>query len=170
MTLMDGKPIAVLYDAVAPGTPAEQNWEAVSPVAKVTFDRVVKVPEVKMATQPGRGDAYVVEAAIPWKVLDIKPEANLRLRMDWGVLSSDDEGNAVLRRLYWANKATGIIADVPSEARLTPGLWGYVIFHNKSPLTQPDVTSQKIDLGSKAGPKTGDKVDKFMNELEDGSK
>ena len=26
--------------------------------------------------------------------------------------------------VYWSNKATGITADVPSEAELTPGLWG----------------------------------------------
>ena len=29
-----------------------------------------------------------------------------------------------LQRAYWSNKATGITADVPSEAMLTPQLWG----------------------------------------------
>ena len=29
-------------------------------------------------------------------------------------------------RIYWNNKATGITSDVPSEAALTPLLWGRV--------------------------------------------
>jgi hypothetical protein len=29
-----------------------------------------------------------------------------------------------MQRVYWSNKATGIPADVPSEAELTPQLWG----------------------------------------------
>jgi hypothetical protein len=30
----------------------------------------------------------------------------------------------VLSRLYWSNKATGIVSDIPSEAELQPSLWG----------------------------------------------
>lgn len=30
------------------------------------------------------------------------------------------------QRVYWANKATAITADLPSEAELTPRLWGSV--------------------------------------------
>jgi hypothetical protein len=29
-----------------------------------------------------------------------------------------------LHRVYWSNKATGLTSDVPSEAMLTPQLWG----------------------------------------------
>lgn len=36
---------------------------------------------------------------------------------------------AVLGREYWANKATQITADAPSEAELHPELWGHVRFH-----------------------------------------
>jgi hypothetical protein len=32
-------------------------------------------------------------------------------------------GFQTLQRVYWSNKATGITADVPSEAELTPQLW-----------------------------------------------
>jgi len=32
------------------------------------------------------------------------------------------------QRVYWSNKATGITADVPSEAMLTPSLWGLFTF------------------------------------------
>ena len=33
-----------------------------------------------------------------------------------------------LQRVYWRNKATGITADIPSEAELTPQLWGLFEF------------------------------------------
>ena len=39
-----------------------------------------------------------------------------------GLLRGD--GAQTLQRVYWCNKATGITADVPSEAELTPRLWG----------------------------------------------
>jgi hypothetical protein len=32
-------------------------------------------------------------------------------------------GNATTQRVYWSNKATAIVADVPSEAELRPNLW-----------------------------------------------
>jgi len=29
-----------------------------------------------------------------------------------------------LHRVYWHNKATGLVSDLPSEAELRPDLWG----------------------------------------------
>ena len=73
-----------------------------------------------------------IDAAAYFAKLGLKPADDLRLKMDWGILSSDSSGNSVMQRLYWSNGATGIIADVPSEARLHPDLWGYVLFHDRS--------------------------------------
>ena len=55
-------------------------------------------------------------------VLGLRPKSGLVLRGDLGVLRGD--GQRTLHRVYWSNKATGITADVPSEAQLTPHLWG----------------------------------------------
>ena len=44
------------------------------------------------------------------------------LRGDLGILRGD--GTKTMQRVYWSNKATAITADVPSEAELTPKLWG----------------------------------------------
>jgi len=44
------------------------------------------------------------------------------VRGDIGVLRGD--GAQTLQRVYWNNKATAITSDVPSEAELTPELWG----------------------------------------------
>jgi hypothetical protein len=43
-------------------------------------------------------------------------------RADLGVLRGAN--GQTTQRVYWSNKATAITADVPSEAELTPKLWG----------------------------------------------
>jgi hypothetical protein len=128
---VNGKPVVVLYDAVVPGTPSESTWKAVSPVGQVSFDHVVQLSNVRLA-QAGSDNRYIVEAAIPLDALGLKPVDDMRLKLDWGLLSSDPNGNSVMQRLYWSNGATGIIADVPSEAQLHPDLWGYVLFHDRT--------------------------------------
>ena len=47
---------------------------------------------------------------------------------DVGILRGD--GFETLHRVYWSNKATAITSDVPSEAQLTPRLWGRSIFES----------------------------------------
>jgi hypothetical protein len=131
LTFVGGKPMAILYDAVVPGTPSETTWKAVSPVGQVSFDRVTQLTNIRMA-HIGDDNYYVLEAAVPLEVLGLKPVDDLRVKMDWGLLSTDSNGNSVMQRLYWSNGATGIIADVPSEASLHPDLWGYALFHDRS--------------------------------------
>ena len=133
---LQGKPIAVLYDAVNPQAPPGEKWEAVSPVAALQFDSVKRLEDARVAHslifQGEFKDApvvgYIVEAAMPLKSLGLKIKADTRLKLDWGVLETDAGGAAVLARHYWANKAASTLADAPSEARLEPDLWGWVRF------------------------------------------
>ncbi|MCL2701232.1 MAG: hypothetical protein FWE88_06015 [Phycisphaerae bacterium] len=125
------KPVAVLYDAVVPGTPADAAWKAVSPISSVSFDRVRVLETAKLVLRDG-GDRYTVGASIPLSELGLKPAENMRLKLDWGAILTDSNGNSVMRRSYWANQATSIIADVPSEARLHPDLWGWALFHESA--------------------------------------
>jgi len=46
------------------------------------------------------------------------------MKGDIGILRGN--GTETTARSYWSNKATGITADVPSEAALTPHLWGTI--------------------------------------------
>jgi hypothetical protein len=154
MTLMGGEPTAVLYQAVVPGTPPAKAWQVVSPVASVSFDRVVRLTKPRLAVAGG-DDRYVVEAAIPLSELGLKITPGLRLKMDWGVLASGPDGTEVLRREYWANKATQIIADAPSEAELHPGLWGHIRFHAENAGSRLDPTARKKDKS----------VDDLLNDL-----
>lgn len=48
------------------------------------------------------------------------------LRGDFGVLRGRD--GVTIQRKCWSNQATGITADVPSEAALLPGLSGELRF------------------------------------------
>ncbi|MCX5661344.1 MAG: hypothetical protein NTW19_16815 [Planctomycetota bacterium] len=160
MTWAKEKPVAVLYRAVVPGTPQEKTWQVVSPVASASFDQVGPLEGVRMTRgETERGDGYIVEAAIPIKALGLTPADGLRLRMDWGFLATDRTGNQVLRRIYWSNKATGIVADAPSEAILQPDLWGHVIFRNKSSREPEDVPL--------TGPGQNDATQKLLKEFND---
>src|SRR5690606_16958917 len=75
---------------------------------------------------------YVAEGAVPLSTLGLKITDGLRIKFDWGMLVTDASGNQVNQRIYWANKATAIVADAPSEAVLTPHLWGHMIFRNRA--------------------------------------
>ena len=132
VTRREPTPVAVLYRPVAPHAKPHERWEVVSPVWKLSFDLVKIVDTVKLATSGG-GDRYVVEAAVPLGVLGLSPPGGtggspVRLKLDWGVLATDEGGSVVLGRHCWANKATSVLSDAPSEAALHPDLWGYVRF------------------------------------------
>jgi len=136
MTWMGGKPIAVLYRPVAPEAKPDERWDVVSPVWKLSFDLVRIVASVAMASSGG-ADRYVVEVAIPLDALGLNLAGGtgvspVRLKLDWGVLATDAGGTVVLGRHYWANKATSVLSDAPSEAALHPDLWGYVRFFDRS--------------------------------------
>ena len=50
----------------------------------------------------------------------------MTIKADIGVLRGD--GMQTTQRVYWSNKGTAITSDVPSEAMLTPNLWGKWVF------------------------------------------
>ena len=125
VTLVKGKPLALLYRPVAPGTrtprvPFSSPWRTVS------FDRVDDVSSnVCFAADP----AGNYEISIPLDVLGLKPRSGMRIRGDIGVLRGN--GATTVARTYWSNKATGIVSDVPSEAELMPAFWGVWEFKSK---------------------------------------
>jgi hypothetical protein len=128
LTYAGDEPTAVLYRAVVPGTPADQAWRVVSPVDEVSFDEVQVLDNVRIVADRGN-NGYTLEAAVPLAALGLEPTDDLRLRLDWGLLTTGPDGHEVLRRIYWANPVTAVVADAPSEARLHPNLWGHARFH-----------------------------------------
>ncbi len=123
VTRVDGKVRAALYTAVAPGTPDADKVPFSSPWRTIHFDRIDDVSDhVELATN--KQGAY--EISIPLAVLGLKPEHGMRHGFDIGVLRGN--GSETTARVYWSNKATGITADVPSEAELLPRFWGTAVW------------------------------------------
>ncbi len=90
------------------------------------IDRVVELKDGVAVAISGEQD-FTVEAAIPLKELGLAPAAGLRLKGDWGILTSAD-GHQVKARAYWSNSAATGTADEAVEARLEPQRWGIVEF------------------------------------------
>ena len=52
VTLQEGRPLAVLYDMVVPGTPADKKWRVASPVGQTEIDVVRRLSGVKLLMKP----------------------------------------------------------------------------------------------------------------------
>ena len=62
-------------------------------------------------------------------LLGLMPKPGLSLRGDLGVLRGD--GIETAARVYWHNKTTTFVSDIPGEVELNPGLWGEVRYEGK---------------------------------------
>jgi len=124
VTRVDGKTTAVLYRPHVPGSTSPPVTFS-SPQRTLKFDRVDDVShDVQLA---GAGGNY--EFSIPLAPLGLKPAAGATLRGDVGILRGN--GFQTLQRVYWRNKATGLVSDTPGEAELTPELWGRWVFRER---------------------------------------
>ncbi len=125
VSLVKGKPAAVLYRPVT--TTGPRNAAAFeSPLGTLRFDDVEDVSDdIQLAK--GNADSKGASAgdfefSIPLNILGLNPTPGTELRGDVGLLRGD--GVRTIQRVYWSNKATGLVSDTPSEAELTPQLWG----------------------------------------------
>ena len=67
-------------------------------------------------------DGWSLSATIPWELVAVDPAKPIR--GDVGVILSDPQGLHNAARIYFFNKRTGLVSDLPNEARLVPGAWG----------------------------------------------
>jgi len=114
-----GKTQALLYRPVVQGTAEKDKVPFTAPWHGITIDRVDDVSGQVQFAADGSGN---YEIAVPLSVLGLKPQPGMRIKGDMGVLRGN--GKQTTQRVYWTNKATAIVSDVPSEAELTPRLWG----------------------------------------------
>ncbi|HEX3134532.1 MAG TPA: hypothetical protein VHX44_13230, partial [Planctomycetota bacterium] len=122
ITRQQKKNTAVLYRQKVAGITDDQRVPFSSPTRTVWFD---KVEEVSAAVTLAGGKG-LYEFSIPLAVLGLNAAEGTRIAGDLGVLRGSQ--GVTIQRLYWHNKATSITADVPSEAMLTPPLWGELLF------------------------------------------
>jgi hypothetical protein len=121
---VNGATKAMLYRAVVAGTRNPVPFS--SPLRTITLDKVEDVTsQVQLTAMTGDAAGNFV-FSIPLETLGLKPAAGEKIKADVGILRGN--GQQTVQRVYWSNKATGITSDVPSEAELTPNLWGDWIF------------------------------------------
>ena len=121
LSMYQGKPIAVLYRPVVPGTKTPIQLMA------ARLDEIKRLDSAKIGLQC-KGNTYTLEASIPLKDLGIDPKETGDLQGDVGVVFSDETGGNRSQRLYHYNKKTSITADLTTEATLQPGEWGILEF------------------------------------------
>ncbi len=127
VTRTNRQTVAVLYQPVAAAARAPAAFS--SPWRTVNFERVVDLSS-QVAFAMRAGD---YEFSVPLAALGLTPQDGLDLRGDVGILRGN--GFQTLQRIYWQNKATSTVADVPTEATLTPHLWGIWQFQTDSDAT-----------------------------------
>ena len=127
--MADDRTVAVVYRPVVPGTPAGERTRYFSAAGGEVFIDVVKVIDGAEIVVKSDEHDWTLEAAIPWKALGMTaPLVDSHLRGDVGVLLADQNGLRTVDRWYWSGKAQTTVSDEPTEARLTPGLWGELDF------------------------------------------
>ena len=120
-SVLDGKPVAVLYRYRVPGTTTPEQFGSGVGVTRV--DEIKLLPDAQIAVdrQPNR---YTLRAAVPLAELGLAPQVGQRYRGDFGIIYSDQIGRTDELRMYWSNPATGMVNDLSIEANIAPGAWG----------------------------------------------
>ncbi len=124
---LGGKPVAVLMKAVDSSADKQLAVDYTSPVAPKHFDRVEVLSDA-MVRVSKTASGYLVEASLPLSALGLKPLKGMKVRGDFGFISSDSAGTINTARTYWANKDTNLVSDLPQEAWLNPFAWGELVF------------------------------------------
>ena len=124
--MFDGKPVCVLYDFNISGYKGERVPFS-SPNRTIWCDRVSILPEAKIAVAR-QNSTVLLEAAVPLKSIHLDPADLKETFGDVGRVLSDQTGTRASNRVYWSNKNTNIMSDLPSEAMLQPKLWGLFRF------------------------------------------
>jgi hypothetical protein len=133
VTQVGKKSLAMLYRQRL-ATPGKSVVFA-SPWRSVEFADVQDVSaqiELKEAYFKNSGyDQKLFEFSIPLSAIGLRPEAGTSLKVDFGLLRGTPGQTS--ERLYWHNKVTGLLADIPGEAMLEPGQWGTLSWTEESP-------------------------------------
>lgn len=121
----NGANIVVEMREKASGHPDSEKHIYSSPVSTFVFESVIKTQNVQADIQTYSNKTEVT-LAIPWTEIGINPQDGVTFKGDFGVILSNREGNSNVARIYWNNKNTNLIKDIPHEAKLEPSAWGEI--------------------------------------------
>jgi len=124
IAMLKGQPVAEIFRYNVPGADPVRGQRYKSPVAETYIDVVETLDDANVELKKTE-DGWTAEVAIPWKALGVPPfQVGDMIRGDVGVLESDENGMRTIERLYWSGKSQIVVCDTPSEARISPILWG----------------------------------------------
>ena len=119
--------VCMLMRPVDPDASAALARVYKSPVGERRFARVEPLAGAEVAVRV-EAKRYAVELSVPLAALGLAPAPGLVVRGDAGVIASDADGTRDVARSYWADPATNLVNDLPSEAWLEPAAWGEFAF------------------------------------------
>ncbi|MFG0251022.1 MAG: sugar-binding protein, partial [Phycisphaeraceae bacterium JB051] len=122
----NGKPTAVLLMPKAKQSSESEKQIYISPVMTHPMDKVIILKDAKVHISTNN-DGYIVEAQLPVLSLGLELKPQMQLTGDVGFICSDATGSINTARIYWSNKQTNLISDLPAEAWLYPSQWGKII-------------------------------------------
>ena len=117
-----GKPAVLEMREVSAARKAPHDYT--SPVTTFKFACAELTDRVTAKVESVKGDEYAVLLTIPFAEIGVKPAAGLKLRADLGFILSNPAGTENAARVYWSNKDTGLVSDIPHEARMYPAKMG----------------------------------------------
>ena len=124
-----GKMMATRYrPKIEAGTkPNATSFETPS-AGRESFDEIIEWNELPMHYEPMDG-GYIVEVALPWSEIGIKPGAGMQFLADAGVILGNEGGTRNATRAMWSNQTPEIHVnnDIPTESRLHPNGWGMLL-------------------------------------------
>jgi hypothetical protein len=121
LSVFQGKPVAVLYRPVVPGTTASVR------LMGATVDQITRLASATVSFKRNT-NSYTLQATVPLADLGIPTDFSDELRGDVGVIYADATGANRALRLYYNNKHTSVVSDLTTEATLQPGEWGAIEF------------------------------------------
>ena len=123
--LFNGENIVLEMREKASGHPDSEKHIYSSPVSTFVFESVKQTKDVRANVYTYSNKVEVI-LAIPWSKVSITPQDGTVFKGDLGIILSNMEGNANVARIYWFNKNTNLIKDIPHEAKLEPASWGWI--------------------------------------------
>jgi len=121
---LEGKNTVVYSQAKAATKDSAVTYMVGNNPANATPLDVVKILGSATALSKTGMNGYSVLLRVPLAEIGLSPASATALKGTVGVIYSDPLGANRVARMYWFDKATDLVSDVPSEARLDAKQWG----------------------------------------------
>ena len=120
-----GKDVAIYWQKTA--SVKETPTSYFTPAGGTQAFDVVRIQNNATVTSAKGAQGYSVLVTIPLEDLGIDPAKTTEIKGLVGVIYSDPSGMNRTARMYWHDKATSLVNDVPSEAKLDASTWGAIV-------------------------------------------